>query len=104
MEQEIKKSKNDSKTFWQSTIALIFIVLVVLVGGVIVILLQGGHSISGQEVFNSAAFPLIIFIPIWILLLRKMEKPTPKQEKIIRIMLITTLILLVANVLVYWLL
>jgi len=104
MEQEIKKSENNSKTFWQFIIALIVIVLVVLAGGVIVILLQGGHSISGKEVIRGAAFPLILFIPIWVALARKAERPTPRQAKIIKVMLIAALILLIANVLVFWLL
>jgi len=106
MEQEINKSENNSKTFWQFVIALIVIVLVVLAGGIIIILLQGGHSISGKEVVRGAAFPLILFIPIGVALAltRKIARPTPRQEKIIKAMLITALILLIANVLVFCLL
>jgi hypothetical protein len=104
MEQETKKLKNNSKTIWQSFIALMVILLVVLAGSIIIILLQGGHTISGKEVVLGATFPLILFIPMWILLLEKIGKPTPKQEKIIKTMLITALILLGANILVFWLL
>jgi len=103
MEQEIKKSENNSKAFWQFVIALMVIVLVVLAGGIIIILLQGGHLISGKEVVSGAAFPLILFIPIWTVLARKAERPTPRQNKIIKAMLIAALILLMANVLVFWL-
>lgn len=103
MEKEIKKSENNSKTIWQFFIALMVILLVVLAGSIIIILLQGGHMISGQEVVRKAAFPLVIFIPMWVLLLGKIGKPTPKQEKIIKTMLIAALILLIANALVFWL-
>lgn len=105
MEQEIKKLENNSKTFWQFVIALIVILLVVLAGGIIIILLQGGHIISGQEVVSGAIFPLILFIPIGaaLALTRKIARPTPRQEKIIKTMLIAALILLGANVLVFWL-
>ena len=96
--------KNNSKTFWQFTITLIVIILIVLVGGIIVILLQGGHSISGKEAASGAAFPLVPFVLIWIAIARKKERPTPKQSKIIKAMLITALILLMVNVLVFWLL
>jgi hypothetical protein len=104
MEQEIKKLENNSKNFWQFTIALIVIVLVVLAGGVIIILLQGGHSISGKEAASGAAFPLVPFILIWIVISIKKERPTPKQSKVIKAMLITALILLMVNALVFWLL
>ena len=104
MEQEIKKSENNSKSFWQFTIAFMVIVLIVLAGGVIIILLQGGHFISGREVAQGAAFPLVLFIPIWIALAAKKEKPTPKQKKLIKIMITTALILLAVNILVFWLL
>jgi len=104
MEQEIKKSENSSKNFWQFIIALMVIVLVVLAGGIIIILLQGGHSISGKEVIGGAIFPLIVFIPIWVAMARKTERPTPRQAKIIKAMLIAAFILLIANVLVFWLL
>lgn len=104
MEKEIKKSENNTKTIWQFFIALMIIVLVVLAGGIIIILLQGGHTISGKEVVRGAAFPLVIFIPMWVLLLGKIGRPTSKQEKIIKTMLIAALILLVANVLAFWLL
>ena len=104
MEQKIKKIENNSKAFWQFTIAFMVIVLVVLAGGVIIILLQGGHLISGKEVVSGAAFPLVLFILIWVALARKTERPTPRQSKIIKVMLITALILLVINVLVFWLL
>ena len=102
MEQELKRSENYSKTFWQFVIALMVILLVVLAGGIIIILLQGGHSISGQEVASGAVFPLVLFIPIWVVLARKTERPTPRQSKIIKVMLITAFILLVANILVFW--
>ncbi|MBZ9569864.1 hypothetical protein KJA16_03055 [Patescibacteria group bacterium] len=103
MEQETKKLKNNNKTIWQFFIAFMVILLVVLAGSIIIILLQGGHAISGKEVVHKAAFPLVIFIPMWVLLLGKIGKPTPKQEKIIKTMLIAALILLGANVLVFWL-
>ena len=104
MKQEIRKSKNNSKTFWQFVIALIVIILVVLAGGIIIILLQGGHLISGQEVVQGAIFPLILFTPIGVMLAltRKIGRPMPRQEKIIKAMLFVTLILLIANVLVFW--
>ena len=104
MEQEIKKSENNSRAFWQFIIALMVIVLVVLAGGVIIILLQGGHSISGKEVVRDAAFPLVLFVPIWVALARKTGRPTARQSKIIKIMIVTALILLAVNVLVFWLL
>ena len=104
MEQEIKRLENNSKNFWQFTIALIFIVLLVLVGSIIIILLQGGHSISGKEAASGAAFPLVPFILIWVAIARKKERPTPKQSKIIKAALIAALILLLLNVLVFWLL
>jgi len=94
--------ENNSKTFWQSTIALIVILLVVLAGGIFIILLQGGHSISGKEAASGAAFPLVFFILIWVALARKKERPTPRQIKIIKAMLITAFILLMVNVLVFW--
>lgn len=102
MKQEIKKSENNNKTFWQFVIALISIVLFVLAGGVIIILLQGGHSISGQEVVRGAVFPWVLIIPILVMLGKKAGRPTSRQRRIIRAMLISALILLVLNVLVFW--
>ena len=104
MEQEIKQLNDISRKFWQFTIAAMSIVLLVLIGGIIVILIQGGHSISGREVLQDAAFPFVIFIPVWLLFLKKREGPTPRQEKIMKLMITAILISLVANIFVFWLL
>jgi magnesium-transporting ATPase (P-type) len=104
MEQEIKKSESNSKNFWQFTIASMIFVSLVLMGSILVILLQGGHSISGKEAIRDAAFPLVLFVPIWIAIAMREEKPTPRQEKIIKIMIVVAVLLLMFNVLVFWLL
>ena len=104
MKREIKKSEGNGETFWRFTIVLLAIILIVLAGGVIIILLQGGHSISGKEVVRGAAFPLVLFIPIWIVLSGRQERPTSVQSKVIKAMLIAALILFLINVLVFWLL
>jgi len=104
MEQEIRKIENASKAIWGFAIAFMAIVLVVLAGSIIIILLQGGHQVSGKEVVRGAVFPLVLFIPIWAALARKAERPASRQSKIIKVMLITAFILLAANVMVFWLL
>ena len=98
MEEE---TKNNDKSFWRLNIAFIAIILVVLAGSIIIILLQGSHLISGKEIARDTTFPWIVFIPIWLAVIRKQRKPAPSQEKIIRIMMITGIILLIANVLVF---
>lgn len=104
MEQEIKKTENNNKTSWQFIIAFMVIVLAVLAGSIIIILLQGGHSIGGKEVVRDAVFPLGFFILIWAVLARRAKRPTPRQGKIIKVMTITALFLFIFNILLFWLL
>jgi hypothetical protein len=101
MQQENNKPKNSDKYFWRSSIALIVILLIVLTASILVILFQGGHSISGKDAAQGAAFPIAFFIPIWVAIAQKKARPTPPQTKIIRIMLITALILLLINILAF---
>ena len=101
MEQEAGKQDNKAKMFWQLVIALITILLLVLSGGIIIILIQGGHYISGREVISDISFPLVVFVSIWTALIRRQNRPTPKQEKLIKTMLLAVLILFVANILIF---
>ena len=95
------KKEENNKALWRLNIALLAIILIVLAGSILVIIMQGGHLISGKEVAEGITFPWVVFVPIWVVIMRRKLKPNPDQERILKIMLAIGVILLVINVLLF---